>query len=178
MAFCIVPSFNKNAANKINVCIGVVSEHVLLHHGPFGTHPAIAARGFPSDRDGTYVFVTHIGEIINDAPVITIGFTSTATHDSTKQGFPGFGMNGIGLYLEKGTIWGGNGVDDKFWYQPYLNGMITRRAKEIISILTISNNGTKKFVQFIVDGNEGPVHECDKKHFENGGEEIFPVVTL
>jgi len=56
--------------------------------------------------------------------------------------------------------------------------MITLKAKEIISILTISNEGAKKEVQFIIDGHEGPVHECDKKHFENGGNQIFPVVTL
>src|SRR3989338_5152964 len=178
MTTFIVPSFNKNIPNKINNEIDVVSEDALINKYWDGlSHPAIATQGFPANRDGTYVYVTYIGEITGQLD-IDIGFTSTATYDSTNYGHPGDGMNGICFYLNDGKLYGGNGVDDKDWNQKYLAGNITEQAKEIISILTISNNGEKKFVQFIVDGNEGPVHECEKKHFENGVNEIFPVVTL
>src|SRR3989338_4973166 len=173
-----VPSFTKNDAGKVSDTIEVRSEQVLVSKATDDSpHPAIAARGFPADRDGTYVFVTDIIRTMTNAPRMGIGFTSTATRVSTKSSCPGTHMNGIAVFLVGCSIFGGNGVGDKLC-EEYLNGMITCKAKEIISILTISNKGAKKEVQFIVDGNAGPVHECDKKHFENGGSNIFPVVTL
>ena len=178
MTSFLVPSFNKNIPDKINNNIDVVSEHMLINKThDLSAHPAIATRGFPANRDGTYVFVTYIEKIMN-TPYIRIGFTSTAAHDSAKEGRPGYGMNGICLNLNTRSLWGGNGVDDTQWQQKYLDRNIAKKAKEIISILKISNNGATKSVQFIVDGNEGPVHECAREHFENGGNEIFLVVTL
>src|SRR3989338_1421953 len=110
-------------------------------------------------------------------PDIRVGFTSNATYNSKKGGSPGLLMNGICLF-DNGKLYGGNGVDDINWSQHYLDENITENAKEVITILTIKTNGAQKEIQFIVDGNEGAVHQCQKKHFENGADEIFPVVSL
>ena len=58
----------------------------------------------------------------------------------------------------------------------YLSSGITKKAKEIISILIISNNGRKKEVQWIVDGSEGPIHDVSYD-FETANE-MFPSISF
>src|SRR3989338_5630569 len=174
----VVPSFYNHNPHTVNITIEAVSAHALVHHGHVGIHPAISSVGFLANRDATYVVVADIEQIADADAAINLGLTSTARYNSGVAGRPGYGPNGICLFLKTGKLFGGNGLDDINWSQNYLDANITNKAKEVITIFTISNNGAKKEIQFIVDGNEGPVHECDKKHFENGGDVIFPVATL
>ena len=172
--------FTKKKRNRINRNIDVVSQHVLVNKtNDNWPHPAIAAQGFPVNQDGKYVSLTRVEKITN-RPDITIGFTSSATPYSTQGGCAGNGMNGLCLDLFAGRLMGGNGGANQIWNRRYLDANITRNAKEVITILTVKNNGdnTSIKIQFIVDGICGDVHECEEEHFENGGDEIFPVVSL
>src|SRR3989338_8172453 len=166
----LVPDFDSNILNKINQNVEVTSKNVLSIKEASDWYSAIATNGFPSKKDGVYVYVTRIDNIGNAS--LNVGFTDMATYDSTKDGAPGHKFSGTSLNCFTGNRWPG--------YVNYLLSInITRKAKEIISILTISNNGTKKAVQWIVDGNEGLVVECtnEEKGFGNG-DEIFPCVSF
>ena len=160
----LVPDFDKNVPNKIYQEIEVKSKNTLSLKSREWTS-VIASNGFPSKKDGVYVYVTRIDESENG--VLTLGFTDSATYDSMTDVFP----DGTSLYCSGGFRFPGR-ID-------YLPEDITAEAKEIISILIISNDGAKKEVQWIVDGNEGPVHDCttEKNGFGNG-REIFPCVSF
>src|SRR3989338_8169708 len=163
----LVPDFDKNVPNKIYQEIEVKSKNTLSLKSREWTS-VIASNGFPSKKDGVYVYVTKVDNGGDGS--LCIGFTDMATFDSTKYGSPGDGLSGTSLSCGCGQRFPGG--DD------YLSSM-TDEAKEIISILTISKNGTKKEVQWIVDGNECPVVDCTnaEKGFGNG-DEIFPCITF
>src|SRR3989338_1629715 len=161
----LVPDFNKNIPNKINQNVEVKSKNILSIKEAPEYHSAIATNGFPPKKDGVFVYVTRINNIGNGD--VMVGFTDMATYDSTEEGFPGEELSGTSFYC-----WGGKRYPGGADYLPR-----NIKAEEIISVLTISNNGAKKEVQWIVDGNEGPVRDCtkDKDGFGNGAE-IFPCI--
>src|SRR3989338_2100903 len=170
----LVSDFDDKMPNKINNNVSVESKNSLSVTSAPLPLPAIATNGFPLNKDGVYVYVTRIDNI--GSGHLFVGFTDKATYDSTKSGAPGdewagHGFSGTSLFCFYGKRYPGR--------VHYLDRNITADSKEIISILTISNNGTKKEVQWIVDGNEGPVQDCmnDKKGFGNG-DEIFPCLSL
>lgn len=133
----------------------------------FEFFPAISVHCFAANADAVHFFVMDL--LANCAGRYFVGFTDKPTHPSNQSGYPGWnGMTGTALFGYDGSRYHGD--------VPYLTSNITRKAKEIISILTISNNGAKKEIQWIVDGNDGPVHDCTKDY--GNGNEIFPVVCL
>lgn len=173
----LFPSFNKCEEGKVNNDIDVPSEHVLVKSANCNPVPAIASEGFPSNRNGTYVFVTRVEK----AGKTDIGFTSTKTLDSrvTCAAPSCGGMCGSCLFTG-GKLFGGAGDSSTEWSKVYFPSSITLKAKEIIAILTISENGRTKEIQFICDGNDGAAVELANTDFENenGGSQIFPTVSI
>lgn len=183
MITCHVPSFSATAASKVNKLIAVPSPHHLVRLASATHVPAIAEEPIPASVDGTHIFVTCIDDFAGFAS-INVGFTSTGNFDSDIElpTSPGWGqLNGVCLYLNDGDLHGGTGDQYDKWDRAYFSlGTVSKVAVEVISVLTISDNGATRSVQFIVDGHDGPVYQCARTDFENrnGGSEIFPVVTL
>lgn len=164
----LYPDFDRVTANKINDRITVVSPHVLEIQKTQEYHSAIATSGFPADRDGTYVFATKILAIGSGA--MMIGFTDKSLFDAATYGFPGWnGLTGTALGCYAGQVYPRR--------IEYVAASGTRQAKEVVSILVISNNGSKKEVQWVVDGiMMGPVVDCGADFGK--GPEIFPLVSF
>jgi hypothetical protein len=138
----------------------------------------IASNGFPKKKDGTYVFAAKI-ENVQEGHMY-FGFTSISSVAAGEIQRPGDdGMNGVCLDFRFGRMHGGDGSESGKWFKEnYLSEKVTQNAKEVISILTISNSGQNHSFQFIVDGNEGKIIECSKQSFEGQSDEIFPVFNL
>ncbi len=60
-------------------------------------------------------------------------------------------------------------------YHNIIDREISEKAKEIIVILTISNNGKKKEIRFLCDGNESKSSDVSKKL---KGDRLFPAIAL
>lgn len=182
-----LPSFTKREKDKVNTKIDLPSEHFLVSRGTRCSVPAISSRLTSTTTDGTHIFVAYLEAILSSATTtrsedkayIYIGFTSTKNYDSEANDmYPGArGLNGSGLFISDGRLFGGDGTQ---WSKEYFPSEITRNSKEIIAILTVSENGTRRSIQFVADGNEGPVVELKRSDFENryGSDEIFAVVNF
>ena len=160
------PDFDKNIPNKVNHKIQVESKDTLTMSETWLVASAISRNSFPSNVDGVYVFATKIDNI-GKTENLFFGFSDVATFDSTKSSVPGSGMSGTCFRACDGLRW------------PGLVSCLSenvKNAKEIISIFIISNNGKKKEVQWIVDGNESQVHNCTND-FKNRVE-IFPCISF
>ncbi len=79
-------------------------------------------------------------------------------------------FSGCGLYLDQGTL-----RYPKLKQHNIINFLLSRKAKEIIVILEISNSGKKKEIQFIVDGQESTKSDVSK--FLKG-DRAFPAIVL
>lgn len=118
---------------------------------------AIAMDGVPARAavDGIYVFAVKVNELKQSG--ISIGFTPRPTFDAAYEGFgAGTEIGGASIYLAMGL----RCPDDA----KYLTPAITKKAKEVVSILQISGNGERVCVQFVVDGHEGAVVDVSR-HF-------------
>jgi hypothetical protein len=94
-----------------------------------------------------------------------------ATFDSTKYAYFGWnGFTGAGILLSNGNLF--YPVNK---YHDIIDREISEKAKEIIVILTISNNGKKKEIRFIVDGKESKSSDVSKKL---KGDRLFPAISL
>lgn len=201
-----LPTLN---SKTINTHVGLLSPYsfICMGRGKVGecslVVPAIACSGgFPSSRDGVHVFVVRIDEIVGHA-AICIGLTSSKNKEfsTTYYALPSLsGMNGVCLNLIDGCLLGGTGEDSEQWIdEEYFSGKITSKAREVVCITTITHNGTRRMVQFVVDGHEGDFKELNERDFissqtdewhdsaeddeENDddhslAEKIFPVVTV
>jgi hypothetical protein len=168
------PSFSKNTPKKIGNGIKVSEKNTLIKTDDNGYdefyRAAIANEPIDAKVDGKKMFCVRV----DNAGVyssIEIGFTPMETFDSTKTAC--FGWNdftGCGLSLDHGD----------FYYpvrksHNIIAQEISEKAAEIIVILTISNNGTKKEIRFLCDGNEtqsSAVSEILE------GDLLFPAICL
>jgi hypothetical protein len=94
--------------------------------------------------------------------------------------------------LEPGTtLYFGNGMrypGDRKYFPPATSSapLVTRAAKEVVSILSISGASQRVCVQWIVNGKEGPIVDCTKDFFPGKDEEkerhtnrqVFPCFSL
>jgi hypothetical protein len=104
-------------------------------------------------------------------PNMLFGFTPTETFDSDRTAYFGNnGFTGCGIYLFSGNLCY---PFDK--YQIIIAQEISYQAKEIIVILTISNNGKKKEIRFLVDGNESESSDVSEYLKEDC---LFPAICL
>lgn len=157
----LVPDFNKSTKNKVNDRIDVVSPTSLVHNDNEGKCcPAFSSNGFPASVDGTHVVAMKV--VVKKNANFLVGFTDTKTFDSKSFGFVGGeGISGTSLHFSSGYRYPG--------MVRYLPKQITAKAKEVVSVLTISESGKTKKIQWVVDSNDGPVQDCSN-HFGKGNE--------
>jgi hypothetical protein len=92
------------------------------------------------------------------------------TFDSSKSAFFGrSGFAGMARYLYNGVLC----LNDKF--HDIIDKEISSKATEIIVILTISNNGTKKEIRFLCDGKESKSTDVSEYLI---GDFLFPAICL
>lgn len=167
----LFPNFNKSLDHKVDDWIDTISPSRLRLAFGNSFVSAIATKGFSSRADGVYVFAMRVHHI--QEKNLMVGFTNTKICDE-NDGNDGCGptLSGTCLRCFDGSLSGD--------VQDYLPPDITRRAREIISILAISGNGSKKESWWIVDGVEGPPEDCSEifQIDEEHDEEIFPAVCL
>jgi hypothetical protein len=149
------PSFSQNTPNKIGKGNKVSGKNTLIKvvedddNDNRDVRVAIADEPIDAKVDGKKLFCVRVDDG-GDYSAVMIGFTTMETFDSNKHAF--FGSNGFTAC--------GISLDNGFLYYPVYNGYnviekeISSKAKEIIVILTISNNGKKKEIQFLCDGKE------------------------
>ncbi len=181
MSFFInLPTFSKETPNKIGNGIEVSKKNTLIKTEANSWHDTIAQTMQPSWRvaiaelpidakiDGHHAFCVRIDNN-NDAGILEIGLTSTESFDSTKRAFWGFNardFTGCGLNLASGELC----YKGSHWHN-IIDVQISKTAKEIIVVLSISNNGEKKEIRFLCDGNKSDSTDVSKYLF---GHRIFP----
>jgi hypothetical protein len=170
----ILPSFSEDTDDKIGKDIDVSGRNTLIKTD-YGWRVAIAEEPIDATVDGTKLFCVRVDKTVLDLH-ISIGFTPMETFDSTEDTFFGdasFGdrfFTGCGMYTYYGDL--EYSVDDG---HNIIDRRISSKAKEIIVILTISNNGTKKEIQFLVDGVESESSDVSE-YLE--GDRLFPAISL
>jgi hypothetical protein len=173
MSSLILPSFSKDTPNKIGQNIDVSGKHTLIKttgsiYGDWNV--AIADEPIDANSDGTKMFCFRV-ENAGLYSAVVFGFTPMETFDSTKQGFFGWnGLTGVGSDLRNGDLWYPVDAEHDIVYLK-----ISRRAKEIIVILEISNNGKKKEIRFVHDGKETITSDVSE-HLK--GDLLFPAICL
>ncbi len=162
----IVPTFNKKIPNKIGNGIDVFGKNTLKRTDN-GWRAAIADKSIESKVDGKHIFCVRIDNP-GKSSHIKIGFTPLETFDSTKEALFGWdGFGGISIFLHNGDFCSSANFDK------IIDAEISRKAKEIISILTI--NGTKKEIRFLCDGNESKTTDVSQHVNKN---KLFPAICL
>jgi hypothetical protein len=168
-------SFSSNIPNKIGSGIKVSGANTLMKkkNASLQWCAAIADEPINAKTDGTKYFCLRIDNH-GDYSFLMFGFTPMETFDSNKAAYFGFpnatqGFRGYGLNLHWARIEPGKkGLT-------IISETIARKAKEIIVILDVSNNGTKKVLRFICDGIETKSTDVSKKL---KGNRLYPSVCL
>jgi hypothetical protein len=167
----IVPTFNKNTPNKIGNLINVSGKNTLVKsadewHWRF----AIADEPIDAKVDGKKLFCVRVDNSRWNSYMM-FGFTPLDTFDSTKEAYFGWnGFTGCGIYLFHGDL----RYPVNKWHK-IIDKELAQKAKEIIVILTISNNGTKKEIRFLCDGNVSQSSDVSE-HLQ--GDRLFPAISL
>jgi hypothetical protein len=163
-------AFAKDTPNKISTSIDVSGKNTLIKREDNGFRVAIADEPIDVKVDGKKMFCVRVDDAGKYAQMM-FGFTPDETFDSEKQanfGYKDFG--GCGIYLFEGQL-----------FYPVskvhniIDGKISQNAKEIISILTISNNGKKKEIRFLCDGKETTTSDVSEGL---KGDFLFPAICL
>jgi hypothetical protein len=171
MSYFILPPFSNNTPNKIGEGIDVSGRNTLVKtENECCDRVAIADEPIDAKIDGKKMFCVRVDNA-GAYPQVMIGFTPLETFDSSKWAFFGIkGFNGAGIRLGTGSLY--YSVSK---FHNIIDFNITRRAKEIIVILTISDNGKKKEIQFLVDGHESKSTDVSE-HLK--GDLLFPAIVL
>jgi hypothetical protein len=163
------PSFSKNTPNKIRNSINVSEKNTLNKTDDRIWGVAIADEPIDAKVDGKKLFCVRV----DDSGVVShimIGFSPMEMFGSKKEAyFGGNGFTGCGMSLYDGNLY--YPVDQ---YHNIIDKKISKFAKEIIVVLTISNNGTKKEIRFLCDGKESKTSDVS----EFKGEFLFPAICL
>jgi hypothetical protein len=143
------PPFSKDSPNKIGNFINVSGRNTLIKAEDETCRVAIADEPIDTKVDGKKFFCARVDKAGSDSSMM-FGFTQMETFDSMEEVFFGRnGFTGCGFFLCRGTLCYPVNKDHNI-----IAGKTSKKAKEIIVILTISNNGKKKEIQFLCDGNE------------------------
>ncbi len=164
------PYFSKKTPNKISNEIKVSGKNTLIKTTDGSWHVAIADEPIDATVDGKKMFCIHVDNSTN-FPSMMLGFTPMETINSNEYAcFGNYGFTGVGLHLFDGNLFYPVGKCHNI-----IDFKISIKAKEIIVILTISNNGTKKEIQFLCDGKESK--STDVSRIFNG-DLLFPAICL
>jgi hypothetical protein len=169
MSSFILPSFSKDVPNKIGKGIDVSGKNALINTvGAWRV--AIASEPIDAKVDGKKIFCVRVDKAGMMACMM-IGFTPMETFDSNKYAYFGEnGFSGCGIHLRNGCLF----YPVKKQHN-IIDSEIAKKATEIIVILTISNNGKKKEIQFLCDGKES--QSSDVSEILNG-DRLFPAICL
>jgi hypothetical protein len=164
-------SFSKNTPNKIGDGIDVSGKNTLIRTaGDYTYRVAIAVESIDAKNDGKKMFCVRVHNTGYNS-MMMIGFTPMETFDSKKESsFGNNGFTGCGMNLYTGNL---RYPVDK--YHNIIDSKISDKVKEIIVILTISNNGKKKEIQFLCDGKESQSSEVSEIL---QGDVLFPATCL
>jgi hypothetical protein len=182
LIFLKPPSFSTNTPNKIGEGINVSEKNTSIKTEN-GYRVAIADEPIDAKVDGKKMFCVRIDNATSD-PRIMIGFTPMETFDSKKEAYFGNnGFTGCGLNLYNGNLyypyyrisWTGELLFAEHTSHNIIDMKISSKSTEIIVILTISNNGTKKEIRFLCDGKESKTSDVSKFLKED---RLFPAICL
>ena len=164
------PSFSQGTPNKIGNGIQVSGKNTLIKADADDSRAAIADEPIDAKIDGKTIFCVRVDNGGKE-PRIVIGFTPMDTFDWYNEGFLGWnGFSGCGLHLCDGDLCYTVNKSHKI-----IDEKISEKAKEIIVILTISNNGKKKEIRFLCDGKESKTEDVSE-HLK--GNRLFPAICL
>ncbi len=177
--FLFPVSFSKNVPDKISSKINVQEKKTLLNLDTTNWwRIAIADEPIDAKVDGQKSYCVRIDNA-GDKTDLAIGFTPMETFASFEKGTFGLsGFTGCGCLLETGNLQIPFQNSDGQKGQKNLNIVdkeISKKAREIIVILTVSENGTKKEIRFLCDGVETKstdVSEHLKEDF------LYPAIVL
>jgi hypothetical protein len=168
MSYFILPPFSKNTPGKIGRGIEVSEKNTLIMNDNVWRF-AIAAEPIDAKVDGKKLFCVRVDNAVDS--YIMIGFTPKETFVSDEMAFFGNdGFTGAGMNLYDGSLFY---PDDKC--HNVIDREISRKAKEIIVILTVNNNGKKKEIQFLCDGKESKSSDVSE-HLKR--DRLFPAFIL
>ena len=164
------PPFSQNTPNKIGKGIEVSGKNTLIKTDDDSFRVAIADELIDAKVDGKKMFCVHV-ENAGVTSYMMFGVTPMETFDSTKEAYFGSkDFTGCGMRLYSGGLF--YPVEK---YHDIIDGKITHKATEFIVILTISNNGEKKEIRFLCDGNESKSSDVSE-HLK--GYVLFPAICL
>ncbi len=139
-------SFSKETPNKISNKINVSGRNTLIKTDNCSWRAAIADEPIDTKVDGKKMFCVRVDNA-EAMSYMMIGFSSMETFDSTKDAYFGWnGFTGCGILLNDGNLY-----SQLYKYQ-IVDSEISKKAKEIIVILKISNKGQKKEIRLFFDG--------------------------
>jgi hypothetical protein len=165
-----LPSFSKDTPNKIGKGINVSGKNTLIKTEENGHRAAIADEPIDATVDGKKMFCVRVDNAGSDSSIM-FGFTAMETFDSNKNAsFSDDGFTGCGIHLYFGTLC----YPVNKWNNIIDSG-ISEKAKEIIVILTISDNGKKKEIRFLCDGKESKTTDVSEIL---KGDVVFPAICL
>jgi hypothetical protein len=169
MSYFILASFSKDTPNKIGKGIHVFGKNALTQTDDV-CRVAIADESIDAKVDGKKMFCARVDNTGAHSSIM-IGFTTMETFDSDAIAYFGNkGFTGAGIGLYSGNL---NYPVNKC--HSIIEKEICSSAKEIIVILTISNNGTKKEIRFLCDGNQSKFSDVSE-HLN--GDRLFPAISL
>ncbi len=164
------PSFSIDTPNKIGNGIDVSAKNTLTKTEDNDLRTAIANEPIDAKVDGKKSFCVRVDNAGTNVNMM-FGFTPMETFGSNKEAFFGYGdFTGCGIRLHDGTLFYPVGKHDNI-----IAGKISIKAKEIIVILTISKNGTKKEIRFLCDGKESKASNVSEILKEDL---LFPAICL
>jgi hypothetical protein len=166
-----VPSFSENIPEKIGDGIAVAGKNTLIKTEVDDEwRVAIADEPIDTKVDGKKFFCVRVENSGANSSMM-FGFTTLETFDSNNFAYFGYnGFTGCGINLYDGQLC--YPVDN---CHIIFDEEISKKAKEIIAILTVSNNGTKKEIRFLCDGNESQSSDVSEIL---EGDFLFPAICL
>jgi hypothetical protein len=148
----LLASFSKDTPNKVSNSLNLSGKNTVFKpsQSSFGDwRVAIAEKPVDAKADGKKIFCVRVDNS-GECSDIQVGFTPQATFDSNEESyFGGIGFDGGTLQLFNGN----------FFYPEcqrfnIIDSEVSKNAKEIITILEVSDDGKKKEIRFLCDGNE------------------------
>jgi hypothetical protein len=166
----VLPLFSKETPNKIANGLRVPQKNTLKKISEDTCSVAIADEPIDATVNANHMFCVRV-ENSGENSMLLVGFTPLSTFNSRKEAY--FGSNklsGCGLLCMLGDL---NYPENSYYH--IINPRTSAKAKEIIVLLTVSENGAKKVIQFLCDGKESKTSDVSDILKEDS---LFPAICL
>jgi hypothetical protein len=177
----IHPVFNKKISNKVSKFIDVADDHTLIVSDPNADwRSAIAQDEIDvTNFEGNIAYALRIDSSSNKSTTaLMVGFTPQKNVSSSKECyFAANGFSGCGFFSTTGDLWVSvaSGEDERENDAIESLKKICKNAKEIIVVLSLSNNGETKHLQFVVEGKVSPKWDCSE---QLRGSSLCPAICI